>query len=186
MKAIETWYDGIRFRSRAEAREAVFLNHIGVNWRYEHQGFADDDVAYLPDFWLPDLHVFLEVKGEYPDHEAIAKAEALAATNYHAVFIDYGDTTLQPMLRQNDSMLCVGAAGFVDSQYWWCECPYCGLMGIQFQGRADRLPCGCCVERDNLREQTHDSQKLLEAYEAARSARFDGKLSRALAKAVGR
>ncbi len=34
-KAKETYYDGYRFRSRLEARWAVFFNNIGLEYEYE-------------------------------------------------------------------------------------------------------------------------------------------------------
>lgn len=52
-KAIETIYRGCKFRSRLEARWAVFLDALGVEWMYELQGFVIDGEAYLPDFWIP-------------------------------------------------------------------------------------------------------------------------------------
>ena len=54
IKAIETEYKGYRFRSRLEARWAVFFDALGVQWFYEHEGFdLGKSGWYLPDFWLP-------------------------------------------------------------------------------------------------------------------------------------
>jgi hypothetical protein len=50
---IETRYNGHVFRSRLEARWAVWLDTLGIKYAYEHQGFRLDGDAYLPDFWLP-------------------------------------------------------------------------------------------------------------------------------------
>lgn len=71
MKAIETRYSGYNFRSRLEARWAVFFDSLGIEWEYEAQGYAcgyrltmeEGTFPYLPDFWLPELKVFAEVKG---------------------------------------------------------------------------------------------------------------------------
>lgn len=64
IKAIETRYAGCRFRSRLEARWAVFFDHLGVTWRYEPEGFRlSNGVNYLPDFQLPELDTWVEVKG---------------------------------------------------------------------------------------------------------------------------
>lgn len=65
IQAIETSYAGCRFRSRLEARWAVFFDTLGIEWQYEPQGYTvgPDGVAYLPDFWLPFLKVWVEVKG---------------------------------------------------------------------------------------------------------------------------
>jgi hypothetical protein len=61
--AIETLYKGYRFRSRLEARWAVFFDYLGVAWEYEPQGYVlGDGSRYLPDFWLPDLKYWIEIK----------------------------------------------------------------------------------------------------------------------------
>ena len=72
MKAIQTRYAGCHFRSRLEARWAVFFDTVGIRWEYEHQGYMcpyeltperEGEFPYLPDFWLPELGMFAEVKG---------------------------------------------------------------------------------------------------------------------------
>lgn len=68
IQAIETRYAGCRFRSRLEARWAVFFDALGMGWEYEPQGFqigpAHDRRHYLPDFWLPGERMWVEVKGD--------------------------------------------------------------------------------------------------------------------------
>ncbi len=62
VRALTTEYAGCRFRSRLEARWAVFFDHLGIGWQYEVQGYVIDGRPYLPDFRLQDgQHV--EVKG---------------------------------------------------------------------------------------------------------------------------
>lgn len=63
IKAIETRYAGCRFRSRLEARWAVFFDHMGISWQYEPQGFTVGDRSYLPDFLLDECGTWVEVKG---------------------------------------------------------------------------------------------------------------------------
>ena len=63
IKAIETTYKGYRFRSRTEARWAVFFDALGIRWEYEKEGFDLGEAGwYLPDFWLPDINTWVEVK----------------------------------------------------------------------------------------------------------------------------
>lgn len=63
IEAIETEYKGYRFRSRLEARWAVFFDACGIKYQYEPEGFkAEDGTMYLPDFYLPDFDVYCEVK----------------------------------------------------------------------------------------------------------------------------
>lgn len=72
--AIQTYYKGYHFRSRLEARWAVFFDSMGIEYQYEPEGFEkildwDDDkskheiVRYLPDFYLPESGTWVEVKG---------------------------------------------------------------------------------------------------------------------------
>lgn len=76
IKAIETSYKGYRFRSRLEARWAVFFDAAGIAFKYEPEGFekswthtdteGNDTVTltqYLPDFYLPGSNTWVEVKG---------------------------------------------------------------------------------------------------------------------------
>lgn len=64
IKPIETIYNGYRFRSRLEARWAVFFDEAGINYEYEVNGFENKDTGekYLPDFYLPDYGWHVEVK----------------------------------------------------------------------------------------------------------------------------
>jgi hypothetical protein len=58
---------------------------------------------------------------------------------------------------------------FCDSGYFFCECPCCGLVGIEFDGRAERLICPetCPRPRDGVRDCNANSPRLLRAYAAA-------------------
>lgn len=71
--AIETRYAGYRFRSRLEARWAVFFDQLGVRWEYEPEGYRVNGRPYLPDFRLAlpdDRLVVAEVKHiENDEHE---------------------------------------------------------------------------------------------------------------------
>ncbi len=66
IKAIETRYKGYRFRSRLEARWAVFFDALGLRWEYEKQGYHLPSGSYLPDFWLSDFSTWVEIKPEEP------------------------------------------------------------------------------------------------------------------------
>jgi hypothetical protein len=83
INAIETRYAGCVFRSRTEARWAVFFDFIGTRWIYEAEGFYigtnNEGTAtrkYLPDFYLPDEDLWIEVKGTRAqfDYDLIAAA----------------------------------------------------------------------------------------------------------------
>lgn len=85
-KAIETKYKGYRFRSRLEARWAVYLDAIGWQWNYEPEGFDLDGIPYLPDFLIEgcnegfDNHIcWLEIKPKKLNELEITKAKLLVA-----------------------------------------------------------------------------------------------------------
>ena len=64
IKPIETVYSGYKFRSRLEARWAVFFDACGVNWEYEPEGFdLGDGLWYLPDLLLHDVVLAYEYDG---------------------------------------------------------------------------------------------------------------------------
>ncbi len=81
IKPIETIYNGYRFRSRLEARWAVFLDSLGVKYEYEPEGFElPDGTRYLPDFRVmchatrggdcEPFPLYIEVKGQMDDASA--------------------------------------------------------------------------------------------------------------------
>lgn len=74
IKAIQTEYKGYKFRSRLEARWAVFFDAAGIKWEYEPQGFeCEDGTRYLPDFYLPEYDWYAEVKA--PRSGAVEEVE---------------------------------------------------------------------------------------------------------------
>jgi hypothetical protein len=73
IQAIETRYKGYRFRSRLEARWAVFFDVFGLRYWYEYQGYWLDAGPYLPDFFLYDWGFWVEIKGQKPTQNEIDK-----------------------------------------------------------------------------------------------------------------
>jgi hypothetical protein len=91
MKAIETRYKNRRFRSRLEARWAVFFDALGIQWEYEKEGYELDGMQYLPDFWLPEQDCWVEIKGQEPTEEEEEKARRLSYCTGKTVCIRFGD-----------------------------------------------------------------------------------------------
>jgi len=52
------------FRSTWEANLARILNYLGIKWEYESRRIFLNDCSYLPDFYLPDFKIYIEVKGD--------------------------------------------------------------------------------------------------------------------------
>lgn len=71
--AIETEYAGYFFRSRLEARWAVFFDQLGIRWEYEPEGYETPFGRYLPDF-----RIYLR-KPEHPTALFEVKPESAAS-----------------------------------------------------------------------------------------------------------
>ncbi len=84
MKPIETIYKGYKFRSRLEARWAIYFDFLKIEWKYEHEGFLlENGVTYLPDFYLPKFNggIYAEIK---PDKFTGAEADKCSDLCYES------------------------------------------------------------------------------------------------------
>lgn len=64
MDAVPTEYAGTTFRSRLEADWARTLDANWIKWAYEPVTTTlPSGTVYIPDFWLPELGTWIEVKG---------------------------------------------------------------------------------------------------------------------------
>jgi hypothetical protein len=91
IKSLPTDYNGITYRSRTEARWAVFFTQQEIPFRYEVEGFQMGDLRYLPDFWLPEGKCWFEVKPFDPTALEIEKATRLARGTGKMVFVAPGN-----------------------------------------------------------------------------------------------
>ena len=173
IKALQTSYKGYSCRSRTEARWMVAFDEAKIEYEYEPQGFDLGDVGcYLPDFYLPQVGMYAEVKGKPFNLEELRKAKALSAEAERSVLLLAG-----PPARKAYWALKPPYFGFVErfegeefyaddydifehSEYWLNESRfYCntGFGGNSFPHPHD---CGY-MEWES------------EAVVAARSARFE-------------
>lgn len=170
--AIETRYAGCRFRSRLEARWAIFFDALNLAWEYEREGFDLAVGRYLPDFWLPTLDAWYEVKGALPTHRENAVAEDLSEHTGKPVYIAWGDIPQSADRRTGDIQITgwdSTSGPYADAGYAWCVCPCgCHQVGIEFEGRGARIH----LDRGG-RGHTGDHRRILHAYQQARSARFE-------------
>jgi hypothetical protein len=188
LKAIETRFDGYRFRSRLEARWAVFFKTLGVRYEYEKEGYDLGAAGwYLPDFWLPEQRYWIEIKGQEASEEEEKKARLVADGTKCPVFLFTG--TPEALTRTTDRYGYViegsMALGFrpgssaIGTEVWQ-ECNRCGAIGIaplscelpDLGGYKGTPPCDCLFAAGE-KASAFDSVRLLAAYEAARSARFE-------------
>lgn len=191
IKAIETKYKGYRFRSRLEARWAVFFDALGVRWEYEKEGFEFNGIRYLPDFWLPDLKLWLEIKGEL----TWEKREYSWGTREESPVVELMQN-FRDSLGEWPIALCVGQPGSEEILFFGWNCNDTG--GGEFQNDGcewvwckERLTIDVKPGRNDTGIYSHyvsgeylswftdpyrigsSREPLKFAYDAARSARFE-------------
>jgi hypothetical protein len=189
MKAIETIYNGYKFRSRLEARWAVFFDTLGVPYEYEKEGYSitswengkDVETRYLPDFWLPKQECWFEVKG---DEKAIKE-------NYDLFQSFSGQVGPLVVFTNTDAnkpgtkfVLCDhdSNGGFSVDDIIWYHCKehgfqlalHCSYRCTVFTHGYDST-VGVCANCSDPRHENHifHHPQLIAAYTAARQARFE-------------
>lgn len=186
-RPLETYYAGHLFRSRQEAKWAVFFRAMGLQWEYERQGFSvgTPPKPYLPDFYLPELGLWVEVKpakADVADPRGVRLWEDFAAE----VGTDWDrDKTAMflgpvPDPAQVDELgpprprdwYDAGIVILGDWRYAWCACPAGEHFDVAYEARGGRILCGCPRITDD-RYRTGDHPRILAAYRAARAARFE-------------
>ena len=102
IKAIQTAYKGYHFRSRLEARYAVFFDALGIKWLYENEGFElPCGGRYLPDFEISanGFDCFIEIKPTKPNKDEINKAKLLAYGTGKPVYFLTDMPSLEPVYK---------------------------------------------------------------------------------------
>jgi len=108
-------------------------------------------VAYLPDFWLPSLQYWVEIKPASPlTAPETIKAQRLAAQSRVPVYVCCGlphiatDPWQRLLPRESYSILAFAPdQPAPQSGYFWCWCPICKTAGITLGGEGSRLSCPC-------------------------------------------
>jgi hypothetical protein len=187
---VEGWlYRGRIYRQWLDARWAGFFAALGLTYSYEVGGFETGCGRWIPSsFWLPDVGRHVEVRewpGQrvpedfWPEHPAWDGDKVGVDGPATRLVVIYGPPGYRgrPHMEEHRGR-AIATAGdpeddflysayiWGDSLYIWTECPICGKVGIEYEGRAGRL-CACFPDdkvRNNL------SPRLVRAYAAASAA----------------
>jgi hypothetical protein len=167
IKPIETVYNGYKFRSRLEARWAVFFDNAGIKYEYEIDGFDCGDAGwYLPDFYLPNVWyhrhegVFIEVKHPFLNHTDYKKIERFGS-KYPILLV----TTIPINTPDYGQIFC---QNHWDNGHIISRCPICDKFQIGFEGRL--RSCKCFVNYG--KEGMEQADTFEESYEKAKRHRF--------------
>lgn len=178
MKNIETLYNGYRFRSRAEARWAVFFDTCGIKYVYEPEGYElSDGTKYLPDFYLPESDSFFEVKGILSKKDK-HKIDQFQEEVKRPITIGYADMTFQSSYYAAEDLYFIDYKS--DSAFVRCcfcrklyflslngsyACPNCG----HYNGDATFHEIICGGGEKRFRSTAPE----VEAFQIAKQARFE-------------
>lgn len=137
LKPIPTIYEGQRFRSRLEARWAIYMDALSVDYQYEAEALdLGDGLTYVPDFFLPSFPAWLEIKGEIRSDDAglliMRKAAALARLSGHPVILAFNDP-----LDQRCAVF--GRKGQMYAGSHFTICPRCGQLCIHVRDGVNTL-----------------------------------------------
>jgi len=202
LQAIQTSYAGHLFRSRLEARWAVFFDALKIRWEYEPEGFRQPSGRYyLPEFRLMVMTdgtykpLWAEIKPIGGDQSTLGELIAECEPGTRGVMLhdipdprrvakgndyyDYDGLHRWERFREGNGWPRSGC----DNYYQFCICPSCGKAGFEFEGRSARIGCGCC---DGDRSHTGDDPRIVAAFAAARSARFEHEARETFSTAGGR
>jgi len=143
IQPIQTRAYGHLFRSRVEARWAVFFETLGLKWEYEPEGFLVDDEPYLPDFRITTPQggvLWVEVKGSHVQSDPKFDRFKKAIDEQSGWIGDYSDTVVRANLVSGsprevlqDYFMCYRCGQFLHLDaisasnddwltYYCCEC----------------------------------------------------------------
>lgn len=174
LKPIETAYNGYRFRSRLEARWAVWFDAMGIKYQYEAEGFDLGGLYYLPDFYLPQWEIYVEIKPSRAlEPDEIEKIILLQEQANRRAVIIVG----QP--RPDDYLILVYLNRAGEWSVYGCEFAECRRGCGELWFLAKDRSWGSVIKSNPKCECTKDpvivdySLALQAAFNAASSARFE-------------
>jgi hypothetical protein len=173
---IPTFHAGVLFRSRTEARHAIFFEELDLKWEYETQGF-DSGSRYLPDFavFAPLGLIWAEVKSRWDaDPSGVARFQQFVMhrpqPSRAALLTGIPDAGNSILVYGGDLDAVDPLKGpWDDDSQEWRPCPSGHHFDLTYPGtfHAKLVEDGCQPMPGNPSE-----DRLARAFVRARSARF--------------
>jgi hypothetical protein len=172
---IPTEWRGIVFRSRLEARWALFMDELGLPYVYEQEAYDLPSRRYLPDFYVPRLSAFVEIKPAAPSRDEMLACLELADATRRRVALFFGAPGhwLGAGYAETDSGLLYRPNYECDDRYYFCVCPACKAVGLEYLGRGERVCKGDPHELGpGAKLPTHDAPAIRNAAHKANAYAF--------------
>jgi len=131
IKAIPTTYKKTTYRSRLEARWAVFFSTLRIKYSYEPQVFSTRLGGYLPDFYLPKTKWLVEVKPNTPTQEEVIKVQDVSSQSVNIAIVSG-----EPNITTETKFFVNGKQVFFKPSYWqqistyWANRPVYVLVNL--------------------------------------------------------
>jgi len=178
MRTIETTYRGCRFRSRTEARWAVFFDGLNLRWEYEEEGYILSTAGcYLPDFRLtPPTNetIYCEVNSDgaddFDDQEVGKLREFASASRCKVVLLTGGpDCRAYNQILPNSRPNSFTAAFFRDYEPYIVTVDAYWFQVLKLDSSTGRLH----FDFDERTMRNSFGRGYVDALYAARGARFE-------------
>ena len=127
---IPTTYKGVEMKSRLEANIAYLLDGLELEWECEPKSFLlSNGEHYFPDFYLPDLDIYIEGKGKntkkiektLTQFSKETKKQIMLLSSESGFYIDLlGENGEFPEIGEGDGDLQFGKCSHCES-YFFCN-----------------------------------------------------------------
>lgn len=163
-----TTYNGYLFRSKLEAKWAVFFDRLGKPYEYEPEAFrCNDGSQYTPDFYLPELMIrifgsekagaYLEVKPlgflsglPYEQQPYLRRISSALPSNKLCLMVGEPYEVLFTPFNPENIRLCPSSDNFFALSY----CDECETLSIVSRHDNHRAcpNCECYMEMNTIKQ----------------------------------
>jgi hypothetical protein len=115
----KTFYKEIEMKSRFETKIAYFLDCLNIKWIYEPRTFMlTNGIIYCPDFFLPELNMWIEAKGVIEEHNK--EISRCFVKDVHTELLMIGSNPSETFWVSSTD-----PAGFEDTRVYLGKCSHC-------------------------------------------------------------
>ncbi len=163
IRVAQTFYRGTYYRSRIEARWAVFFDVLGLKHEYEQEKFELSSGRYIPDFLVYggkgctstlSKDSYWEVKGAEPDLSTVNRFIEFNEGVHYSGGICCGP--IQNYLTVPITTVMWMERGIMRNEihpgylHRWVQCPFCGKFGLALWNVQSPMDVFCCSRQEEI------------------------------------
>jgi hypothetical protein len=156
-------YNGVRYRSSLEVTWVKFFDSLGVLYMYEPETFKTRHGFYKPDFYLPHLEMYVEIKPSKPTTIELEKGQDVCSKTLKRFLFQVGTPAEMWEIYDEIGENYFDVGGFENNNVGFTTCSECGnvVVGMYLDGDYS----GCC--KNNSKNYAWDCPKMHEAIKYA-------------------